>query len=466
MDVVKNFAKVIVSTGYASGATSVTLQTGHGVNLPDPSVDGDFNLVWWNATDYPNPADDAGVEIVRCTARAGDVLTVTRAQELTLDANHNVASKTYQMILSLTKKMIDDIVAELAVRLSAVIEDLTPQLGGNLDMNGHNIGGNTEAQIDAAVTNTHIQGTDTTLGAQAENLDMNTHKIVGVVDPTADQEGATKKYVDDNSINNVVEDTTPQLGGNLDLQTNKVVGEGGADGVYVDNDGNVGLFTILPGYRLDVRSNGLDSQMHVSRGSFDDGGYLTSLSDESLYMSNGVAYNASLGGWVAKTADSSVLGATGDTTKWYSASNKTPGNAISLQLNVEIRPNGLYIHNPGSPAFVLQSGYDSHYGILEWRKNSGSTRGAFLGWGTPGSYLQFKLEDGNDLAITDGDVGLDVILPTAKLDIDSDKVRLRTSKTPATAGAAGNQGDICWDSDFLYVCVATNTWKRSALSTW
>ena len=129
--------------------------------------------------------------------------------------------------------MIDDIVAELAVRLSAVIEDLTPQLGGNLDMNGHNIGGNTEAQIDAAVTNTHIQGTDTTLGAQAENLDMNTHKIVGVVDPTADQEGATKKYVDDNSINNVVEDTTPQLGGNLDLQTNKVVGEGGADGVLV-----------------------------------------------------------------------------------------------------------------------------------------------------------------------------------------------------------------------------------------
>ena len=44
----------------------------------------------------------------------------------------------------------------------------------------------------------HTQGTDTTLGAQAENLDMNTHKITGIVDPTADQEAATKKYVDDN----------------------------------------------------------------------------------------------------------------------------------------------------------------------------------------------------------------------------------------------------------------------------
>lgn len=44
----------------------------------------------------------------------------------------------------------------------------------------------------------HTQNTDTALGAQSENLDMNTHKIVGVVDPTANQEAATKKYVDDN----------------------------------------------------------------------------------------------------------------------------------------------------------------------------------------------------------------------------------------------------------------------------
>ena len=45
----------------------------------------------------------------------------------------------------------------------------------------------------------HTQNTDTSLGAQSENLDMNTHKIVGVVDPTTDQEAATKKYVDDNA---------------------------------------------------------------------------------------------------------------------------------------------------------------------------------------------------------------------------------------------------------------------------
>jgi hypothetical protein len=45
-------------------------------------------------------------------------------------------------------------------------------------------------------------------------------------------------------------------------------------------------------------------------------------------------------------------------------------------------------------------------------------------------------------------------------------LRLRTSRTPASAGAAGNQGEICWDSNYIYVCVATNTWKRTAIAAW
>jgi len=71
------------------------------------------------------------------------------------------------------------------------------------------------------------------------------------------------------------------------------------------------------------------------------------------------------------------------------------------------------------------------------------------------------------MIVTDtGNVGIGTDIPTAVLDINSDKFRLRTAKTPATAGAAGTTGDICWDSDYIYVCVATNTWKRTAISTW
>lgn len=56
--------------------------------------------------------------------------------------------------------------------------------------------------------------------------------------------------------------------------------------------------------------------------------------------------------------------------------------------------------------------------------------------------------------------------PTAVVDIVSDIIRLRTSKTPASAAATGNQGDICWDANYIYVCTATDTWKRVDIATW
>lgn len=37
---------------------------------------------------------------------------------------------------------------------------------------------------------------------------------------------------------------------------------------------------------------------------------------------------------------------------------------------------------------------------------------------------------------------------------------------PATATATGVKGEIRYDEDYIYICVATNTWKRSALAAW
>lgn len=56
--------------------------------------------------------------------------------------------------------------------------------------------------------------------------------------------------------------------------------------------------------------------------------------------------------------------------------------------------------------------------------------------------------------------------PTGVLDVADNKLRVRTAQTPATTGAAGNQGEIAWDANYLYVCTATNTWKRVAIATW
>lgn len=47
-----------------------------------------------------------------------------------------------------------------------------------------------------------------------------------------------------------------------------------------------------------------------------------------------------------------------------------------------------------------------------------------------------------------------------------DYIRIATSKTPASAAAAGTTGDFCWDSSYLYVATGTNTWRRVAHATW
>jgi hypothetical protein len=45
-------------------------------------------------------------------------------------------------------------------------------------------------------------------------------------------------------------------------------------------------------------------------------------------------------------------------------------------------------------------------------------------------------------------------------------LNLATAKTPANAGDTGTLGDICWDTSYIYVCTATNTWKRAGIATW
>lgn len=69
-----------------------------------------------------------------------------------------------------------------------------------------------------------------------------------------------------------------------------------------------------------------------------------------------------------------------------------------------------------------------------------------------------------------GSVGVRTSSPTISsgngIDLNGSTIRQRTARTPASAGAAGNQGEQCWDANYLYVCIATNTWRRVAHTTW
>ena len=75
-------------------------------------------------------------------------------------------------------------------------------------------------------------------------------------------------------------------------------------------------------------------------------------------------------------------------------------------------------------------------------------------------------------------VGIFTTTPTATLDVNGNaQIRgnltltgtsliINTSVIPASASAAGIPGQIVWGPSYLYVCVALNTWKRAAITTW
>lgn len=49
-------------------------------------------------------------------------------------------------------------------------------------------------------------------------------------------------------------------------------------------------------------------------------------------------------------------------------------------------------------------------------------------------------------------------------DIDSRSAKY--VRVPTATNSAGNVGDVAIDADYLYVCVALDTWKRTPLTTW
>lgn len=59
-----------------------------------------------------------------------------------------------------------------------------------------------------------------------------------------------------------------------------------------------------------------------------------------------------------------------------------------------------------------------------------------------------------------------IVYSDKSVEIPGDRIRILTNFTPASAAAAGTKGDIAIDGSFIYICTATNTWKRSAIATW
>lgn len=229
---VTNFGKVTVSTGYTSAATSIVLTTGHGSRLPNTFP---YPLVWWNSTDYTDPADDPNREIVTVTARTSDTLTVTRAAESTSASNKNTSSKTYSMVLSITKAMWDAIFTN---SLSQSFRGLTLGTHPDSDVDDKKI----QFSADAIVMNDgqEVQGwsnivVDITASQVANGLDTGSEAASTWYSVWAIYNGTTKAgllhrekdyFLDEDTSASITEDATQQLRQDTTSFLNTRIGQG------------------------------------------------------------------------------------------------------------------------------------------------------------------------------------------------------------------------------------------------
>lgn len=77
---------------------------------------------------------------------------------------------------------------------------------------------------------------------------------------------------------------------------------------------------------------------------------------------------------------------------------------------------------------------------------------------TPGNYFAV-------IEVTDG--GTETVNALAgKIKTHSQMAVPRVVSVPGTATSTGTAGDIAYDSSYLYICTATNTWRRVAITSW
>ena len=107
--------------------------------------------------------------------------------------------------------------------------DTTPQLGGDLDINGNDITGTGNINITGIVTATG----GFNIGIQSAGVNVTTGVITAlnfIGSGNTFAYDSSSKTIDisiaggggGSGISSVVEDTTPQLGGNLDLNSNNI----------------------------------------------------------------------------------------------------------------------------------------------------------------------------------------------------------------------------------------------------
>lgn len=145
---------------------------------------------------------------------------------------------------------------------------------------------------------------------------------------------------------------------------------------------------------------------------------------------------------------------------------KTVSSDASLGIKVKLASESYdrVQINPGK--ILLGNGSaDPTHGIQQLAAYPGITMGV-AGLGVVGAYNSSVLRVGTFRIWSDGSGNLRMKAGTDPTSATDGGIVSTRVDVPATATASGTAGQWAFDTSYLYICVATNTWKRVGLATW
>jgi len=128
---------------------------------------------------------------------------------------------------------------------------------------------------------------------------------------------------------------------------------------------------------------------------------------------------------------------------------------ITTDSSNTIQANAILRSESGSGSFEIQAGTTAKV-KLAYDALGGTTLSA-----DGGANGEFKINADGSLALTfdssqNADFTGQVYAPTLRIGVGA----------PSSSTATGTAGQIKYDAFYIYVCIATNTWKRASLSSW
>jgi hypothetical protein len=139
--------------------------------------------------------------------------------------------------------------------------------------------------------------------------------------------------------------------------------------------------------------------------------------------------------------------------------NATLTNSYALWVEAGMSQFGGIINT--TAALVLNTGsqsFNTSYHFVNWN-------GACVGWSSAGTVNSTSTLDTAMKRVSAGLVEINNGTAGTYRDLVLRNLRMSTPTVPASASDSGSEGQISWDGSNIYVCTATNTWKRVAIAT-